>query len=110
MSVSLVNRLEPVLGVPVPMAKLLKGPSVEELVDSIFPGLANMSPQEVEVSQRLHRRAGQRQVAQRHRPVVRLACRYQAELGRNGQIVLFPVRGGWIGGLQAVEQQDWHNN
>jgi acyl transferase domain-containing protein/surfactin synthase thioesterase subunit/acyl carrier protein len=49
MSVSLVNRLEPVLGVLVPMAKLLKGPSVEQLVDSIFPGLADMLPREVEV-------------------------------------------------------------
>jgi acyl carrier protein len=50
MSVSLVNRLEPALGVPVPMAKLLKGPSVKELVDSILPGLGDMPPQEVEVS------------------------------------------------------------
>ena len=50
MSVSLVNRLEPALGVLVPMAKLLKGPSVEELVDSIFPGLGDMRPREVEVS------------------------------------------------------------
>jgi acyl transferase domain-containing protein/surfactin synthase thioesterase subunit/acyl carrier protein len=48
MSVSLVNRLEPALGVLVPMASLLKGPSVEELVDSIFPGLKDLSPPEVE--------------------------------------------------------------
>jgi acyl transferase domain-containing protein/surfactin synthase thioesterase subunit/acyl carrier protein len=50
MSVSLVNRLEPALGVLIPMAKLLKGPSVEELVDSIFPGLGAIPPREVEVS------------------------------------------------------------
>ncbi len=49
MSVSLVNRLEPALGVLVPMAKLLKGPSVEELVDSIFPGLGDKSAIEVEL-------------------------------------------------------------
>jgi acyl transferase domain-containing protein/surfactin synthase thioesterase subunit/acyl carrier protein len=50
MSVSLVNRLEPVLGVLVPMAKLLKGPSVEELVDSIFPDLVDKAPKKIEVS------------------------------------------------------------
>jgi acyl transferase domain-containing protein/surfactin synthase thioesterase subunit/acyl carrier protein len=49
MSVSLVNRLEPALGVLIPMATLLKGPSVEELVDSIFPGLGDMPPREAEV-------------------------------------------------------------
>src|SRR4029077_8903418 len=48
MSVSLVNRLEPALGVVVPMAKLLKGPSVEELVDTLFPDLATSSPAEVD--------------------------------------------------------------
>jgi surfactin synthase thioesterase subunit len=32
------------------MAKLLKGPSIEELVDSIFPGLADTSLREIEVS------------------------------------------------------------
>jgi acyl transferase domain-containing protein/surfactin synthase thioesterase subunit/acyl carrier protein len=46
MSVGLVNRLEPALGVVVPMAKLLKGPSVEELVDALFPELEKMSPSE----------------------------------------------------------------
>jgi len=50
MSVNLVNKLEPAFGVLVPMASLLKGPSVEELVDSIFPNLAGMSPREVEKS------------------------------------------------------------
>jgi acyl transferase domain-containing protein/surfactin synthase thioesterase subunit/acyl carrier protein len=49
MSVSLVNRLEPALGVPIPMATLLKGPSAEELVDSIFPGLKDKSALEVDV-------------------------------------------------------------
>ncbi len=50
MSVSLVNRLEPALGVLVPMAKLLKGPSVGDLVDSIFPDLVEKPPLEVEGS------------------------------------------------------------
>jgi acyl transferase domain-containing protein/surfactin synthase thioesterase subunit/acyl carrier protein len=50
MSVSLVNKLEPALGVLVPMAILLKGPSVEELVHSIFPGLENGSVRKIEVS------------------------------------------------------------
>jgi surfactin synthase thioesterase subunit/NAD(P)-dependent dehydrogenase (short-subunit alcohol dehydrogenase family)/acyl carrier protein len=50
MSVTLVNKLEPVLGVLVPMATLLKGPSVEELVSAIFPGLEDVSPLEVEVA------------------------------------------------------------
>jgi acyl transferase domain-containing protein/surfactin synthase thioesterase subunit/acyl carrier protein len=48
MSVSLLNRLEPALGVVVPMAKLLKGPSVEELVDTLFPDLPTSSPAEVD--------------------------------------------------------------
>jgi surfactin synthase thioesterase subunit/NAD(P)-dependent dehydrogenase (short-subunit alcohol dehydrogenase family)/acyl carrier protein len=47
MSVSLVNKLEATLGVLVPMATLLKGPSVEELVRSIFPGLENTLPPEI---------------------------------------------------------------
>jgi acyl transferase domain-containing protein/surfactin synthase thioesterase subunit/acyl carrier protein len=50
MSVNLVNKLEPALGVLVPMAALLKGPSVEELVRSIFPGLEDRSTGENEVS------------------------------------------------------------
>jgi acyl transferase domain-containing protein/surfactin synthase thioesterase subunit/acyl carrier protein len=50
MSVSLVNKLEPSLGVLVPMATLLKGPSVEELVHSVFPDLENRSTPEIEVS------------------------------------------------------------
>ena len=49
MSVSLVNRLEPALGVPVPMATLLKGPSAQELVDSIFPSLKDILPPEVDI-------------------------------------------------------------
>jgi acyl transferase domain-containing protein/surfactin synthase thioesterase subunit/acyl carrier protein len=50
MSVSLVNKLEPALGVLVPMATLLKGPSVEELVHAIFPGLEYGSVRKIEVS------------------------------------------------------------
>jgi acyl transferase domain-containing protein/surfactin synthase thioesterase subunit/acyl carrier protein len=46
MSVSLANRLEPALGVLVPMAKLLKGPSIEELVDTLFPDLKRTMPPE----------------------------------------------------------------
>jgi acyl carrier protein len=38
-SVNLVNRLEPALGVPVSLAKLLQGASVESLVDDLFPAL-----------------------------------------------------------------------
>jgi surfactin synthase thioesterase subunit/acyl carrier protein len=49
MSVSLVNRLEPALGVVVPMAKLLKGPNIEELVDTLFPDLKKIMPPEVEL-------------------------------------------------------------
>jgi acyl transferase domain-containing protein/surfactin synthase thioesterase subunit/acyl carrier protein len=47
MSVSLVNRLEPALGVVIPMARLLKGPSVEELVNALFPELEIASPSRV---------------------------------------------------------------
>ena len=39
MSVSLVNRLETLLGIPVPVVKLLAGPTVVELVGSLFPDL-----------------------------------------------------------------------
>src|SRR4029077_2125862 len=49
MSVSLVNRLRPPLGVPIPMATLLKGPSAQELVDSIFPNLKDLLPPAVDV-------------------------------------------------------------
>jgi len=38
-SVNLVNRLEPALGVSVPLARLLQGASVESLVDDLFPTL-----------------------------------------------------------------------
>ncbi|RKH67897.1 type I polyketide synthase [Corallococcus llansteffanensis] len=38
-SVNLVNRLEPALGVPVPLAKLLQGASIQALVDELFPAL-----------------------------------------------------------------------
>jgi surfactin synthase thioesterase subunit/NAD(P)-dependent dehydrogenase (short-subunit alcohol dehydrogenase family) len=50
MSVTLVNRLEPLLAILVPMAKVLAGPSVSELVDSLFPGLEDISTQESEVN------------------------------------------------------------
>ncbi|QSQ20838.1 polyketide synthase dehydratase domain-containing protein [Pyxidicoccus parkwayensis] len=38
-SVNLVNRLEPALGLAVPLAKLLQGASVQSLVDDLFPAL-----------------------------------------------------------------------
>src|SRR5260370_42136255 len=37
MSVTLVNRLEAVLGIKVSTVKLIQGPSVEQLVDDILP-------------------------------------------------------------------------
>jgi acyl transferase domain-containing protein/surfactin synthase thioesterase subunit/acyl carrier protein len=39
MSVNVASRLESVLGVPVPVAKLIRGPSIERLVDDIAPEL-----------------------------------------------------------------------
>jgi len=42
MSVSLVNRLETLLGVPVPVVKLIAGPTIVELVDDLFPGLREL--------------------------------------------------------------------
>lgn len=47
MSVNVANRLERALGVPVPVGKLIRGPSIAQLVDDIFPALA-MSASEVE--------------------------------------------------------------
>ncbi|MBJ6760429.1 polyketide synthase dehydratase domain-containing protein [Myxococcaceae bacterium JPH2] len=38
-SVNLVNRLEPALGVAVPVAKLLQGATIQSLVDELFPTL-----------------------------------------------------------------------
>jgi surfactin synthase thioesterase subunit/acyl carrier protein len=39
MSVNLANRLELGLGIPVPLSRLIQGPSVDELVDQLFPQL-----------------------------------------------------------------------
>jgi acyl transferase domain-containing protein/surfactin synthase thioesterase subunit/acyl carrier protein len=41
MSVNVANRLERALGIAVPVAKLIRGPSVAELVDDLFPHLAH---------------------------------------------------------------------
>lgn len=45
MSVNLVNRLEATLSISVPVAKLIQGPSLEQLADSLFPELT--APTEV---------------------------------------------------------------
>jgi acyl transferase domain-containing protein/surfactin synthase thioesterase subunit/acyl carrier protein len=37
MSVNVANRLEAALGIPVPLVKLIRGPSIEQLVDELFP-------------------------------------------------------------------------
>lgn len=42
-SVNLVNRLEPALGVSVPVAQLLQGATIAALVDALFPSLANQA-------------------------------------------------------------------
>jgi surfactin synthase thioesterase subunit/acyl carrier protein len=39
MSVNVASRLEAALGIPVPVAKLIRGPSIERLVDEIAPEL-----------------------------------------------------------------------
>lgn len=39
MSVNIANRLEATLGIPVPVVRLIRGPSVEQLVDDLFPSL-----------------------------------------------------------------------
>jgi acyl transferase domain-containing protein/surfactin synthase thioesterase subunit/acyl carrier protein len=44
MSVNVANRLERALGIAVPIAKLIRGPSLAELVDDLFPHLANADP------------------------------------------------------------------
>ena len=40
MSVNVANRLETALGIPVPLVKLIRGPSIEQLVDELFPASA----------------------------------------------------------------------
>jgi surfactin synthase thioesterase subunit len=40
LAIHLINRLEPPLAVSIPIVKLLQGPSVEQLVDALFPDLA----------------------------------------------------------------------
>jgi|RhiMetdeSRZDD1v2_1073273.scaffolds.fasta_scaffold11376_4 acyl transferase domain-containing protein/surfactin synthase thioesterase subunit/acyl carrier protein len=40
LSINLINRLEPPLAVSIPIVKLLQGPSVEQLVDELFPDLS----------------------------------------------------------------------
>jgi epothilone polyketide synthase C len=40
MSVNVANRLEAALGIPVPLVKLIRGPSIEQLVDELFPASA----------------------------------------------------------------------
>lgn len=42
MSVNVANRLERALGIAVPIAKLIRGPSLTELVDDLFPHLASV--------------------------------------------------------------------
>ncbi|MFZ5895448.1 MAG: beta-ketoacyl synthase N-terminal-like domain-containing protein [Myxococcota bacterium] len=44
-SVNLVNRLEPALGIKVPLAKLIQGASVERLVDELLPVLNGAATQ-----------------------------------------------------------------
>jgi len=44
MSVNVANRLEAALGMPVPVIKLIRGPSIEHLVDSLVPGLDGAMP------------------------------------------------------------------
>ncbi len=41
MSVNVANRLERALGIAVPIAKLIRGPTLTELVDDLFPHLAS---------------------------------------------------------------------
>jgi len=45
MSVNVANRLEVALGMPVPLVKLIRGPSVEQLVDELFPPAAPLADQ-----------------------------------------------------------------
>jgi surfactin synthase thioesterase subunit len=43
MSVNVANRLEAALGIPVPLVKLIRGPSIEQLVDELFPASAALA-------------------------------------------------------------------
>ena len=43
MSVNIANRLETALGIPVPLVRLIRGPSVAQLVDDLFPSLPSAS-------------------------------------------------------------------
>ena len=43
MSVNVANRLEAALGVPIPVVKLIRGPSIEQLVDGLLPELSPRS-------------------------------------------------------------------
>ncbi len=44
MSVNVANRLEAALGMPVPVVKLIRGPSIERLVDGLMAGLDGAMP------------------------------------------------------------------
>lgn len=44
MSVNVANRLEAALGVPVPVVKLIRGPTVEQLADNLIAELAHAMP------------------------------------------------------------------
>src|SRR5262249_40135506 len=48
MSVNVANRLETALGLPVPLVKLIRGPSIEQLVDELFPASAPLAGGHVE--------------------------------------------------------------
>src|SRR5262249_7166397 len=43
MSVNVANRLERALGTPVPVVKLIRGPSIDELVDDLLPRVTALS-------------------------------------------------------------------
>jgi acyl transferase domain-containing protein/surfactin synthase thioesterase subunit/acyl carrier protein len=43
MSVNVANRLEAALGIPVPLVRLIRGPSIEQLVDELFPASAALA-------------------------------------------------------------------
>ena len=47
MAVTLVNRLEPVLGIKISTVKLIQGPSIEQFVDDILPELTGAGDQTV---------------------------------------------------------------
>jgi acyl transferase domain-containing protein len=56
MSVNVASRLEAALGIPVPVAKLIRGPSIERLVDDIAPELIedDAGVAEAPAAERLH--------------------------------------------------------